>query len=656
MKGLESLTSLSIQHCNLTSIPSKSFASLGQLKQLKINSFIDGNESRFLEIREDAIPENLELIDLSFNNMKSFPPTISCDLLHLNLLILSNNRIDSVDKLGFFKIDLNPNENKENEDKRDINLHENQNIVETEGLKEYNKSFETETKLPEKSNATEILSAKAVRLNNINSNIYTPCFRSLRSLSLNENDIKELPSGSFNTLSQLEYLYLAKNDVRNLSSQAFFGLFNLQVLDLSGNLITFIGRDTFSKCHLLEKLYLNNNSISILSNDIFDRLSELQILDLSFNNLTMDDSHEETFSGLRRLVILNLSHNKIPTLFSSVFNDLTSLQKLDISFNDLSFIEENTFTRMFNLYELDLSNNKIESLSSTSFAGLVGLNILNLSRNSLKNLHSNILHQSSNLKQILLSNNNFEELPSAVQNLSFLNYLDMSQNKILTLEFYDFKRLSNLHVFNLSSNLLKNISKSTFNSLQSLRVLDISDNNIESIKEGSLDSIKDLNVLKLSRNKLGNINGLFAGMEYLEELDLSENNINMFDYAFLPRQLLKLLIRKNNVKQLGNYYKVHRVLALEDIDASFNRIKEISEESLPNSIRRVSLEQNILYNVKPGTFTEKINIEYINFRMNQISKLNPKSISPKWITEKQKEGVYNKGQLPRVGCGKIRGA
>ena len=599
---MEGIERLNISWCKLATIPPTSLTSLYRLKTLNITTHNADWGSLALGIETKSLPPSLEQLNLQHNNIWNVPKYFFCKIYNLVRLDLSYNRLQDVEVLRFWNQVYSGDEDKFYDSTNDENV----------------TSANIKLKL-----LPEITSAKESK----------SCGRALQELILSHNEFIHLPPGGFSVLSGLRKLILNDNDIRAISNEAFIGLDSLLVLDLSNNHIMTIENGTFITNILLERLYLKNNSLDSINNELFSNLHELQFLDLSWNKLELAENFEDIFSELWRLVILDLSHNRLKSVVQSLFKGLTSLQKLDLSHNQIKTLEEGSLYHMSNLYELELSHNQLLSLGEESFTGLLGLSLLDLTNNTLVDLHPNIFKHSSNLKEIYLKENNFQSIPNALENLSFLKVLDISKNFIEAFEPFVFRDVGNLVLLNISYNILTSLQETSLRGLTSLRVFDVSNNDIIEIKQEAFSKASNIKLLNFSSNRLSDINGYFSAMEKLEFLDLSGNNIKMFDYSFLPRQLLKLNIENNKIKRLGNYYKVHNVLYLKEIKASFNHLHTLNDISLPNTLARVILDNNNISDVKPSTFKDKTNLEYLDLRNNNITKINPKSITPKLGTE-----------------------
>ncbi|XP_063632810.1 peroxidasin [Cydia splendana] len=112
----------------------------------------------------------------------------------------------------------------------------------------------------------------------------------LRSLLLNDNQLRALRSGAFHGLRRLKYLYLYRNRIKNIDPDVFKGLPHLEQLYLHVNEIHEIQADTFSNMPRLERLYMHNNRLAHVPFGSFTGMPKLRKLRLDSNALVCDCS------------------------------------------------------------------------------------------------------------------------------------------------------------------------------------------------------------------------------------------------------------------------------------------------------------------------------------------------------------------------------
>ncbi|XP_018015030.1 toll-like receptor Tollo [Hyalella azteca] len=488
------------------------------------------------------------------------------------------------------------------------------------------------------------------RLQDINdlsfNNAIKKCAPRLRQLDLSFNHFNVVPPFAFSALKNLTSLNLSLNGIQDLADQALFGMYSLEVLDISGNLLSTLPPELFKENKRLTKLYARNNSITVLAPGLFTGLYMLLELNLADNDLTNTWVNSETFMDLLRLASLDLSHNKISRLDAATFRDLTNLQVLNMERNQLESINDNTFSGLFRLHTLILSENRLKLLTDLTLEGLVELAHLRLDFNQIFSVDSDALRNSTKLKDLHLSNNYLQEVPLVLKKLRNLLSLDLSGNSISEVMKRSFKDLQQLTVLNLANNEIETISKEVFKYLAMLRVLNLSQNKIRTIENGAFDHNHNLKAIRVDDNVLTNVHGLFSDLSQLKWLNLSKNHLEMFDYAFIPLGLEYLDLRSNLINELGNYFELESQLSLRILDASFNKLREVSSSSIPDSVEIIFLNNNLISQIQPYTFFKKKNLTRVDLFSNLLQHLDQNALRLSVLEPSKSQPEFYIGENP----------
>lgn len=169
----------------------------------------------------------------------------------------------------------------------------------------------------------------------------------------------------FIELPALKVLDLRSCQLKELEPTIFQSLVNLEELYLFYNFIECLDAETFSSLKSIKNLQLNHNQICELDRNLFQGLSQLKELDLSSNSIRVIP--EGLFRDLASLEILNLNENSIDFVneerdqqgFASVFQGLTNLNDLDLGYNCITGIPEGMFQCLHSLKVLYLHENEI---------------------------------------------------------------------------------------------------------------------------------------------------------------------------------------------------------------------------------------------------------------------------------------------------------
>lgn len=392
----------------------------------------------------------------------------------------------------------------------------------------------------------------------------------IKELDLANNKFEEIDLSLFNRFDRLMVLNLSYNTIKYVSNE-FGRLDNLIELNLSFNLIQSLSKRIFEELPNLKKLYLFNNKLYNVHSDLFKNLTQLEELDLSNN--TLQEFHSKTLKNLSNLQSLNLSNNPLEEFDSKILENQSNLQSLNLSFNSLTKLDSNLFNQKDKLEKIILNDNKLTSIDFL-FDEVVYIRILNLSNNKLSTIDNNTFDNNSNLTELNLSKNQIKKLDGVVfKRLINLTSVDLSENLIDSIDVKEIQKLKKLSNLNLNGNRLRSFDFSILNSLKNLNILRLNKNLIYNI---SMDSISNSNLVKLylNNNKINRIDGTFSGLVKMEEIDLSKNQIDSLPSNIFENlnQLRIVNLRDNKIKSLDqNVFKDQP--KIEEIDLGSNQLR-----------------------------------------------------------------------------------
>ncbi len=138
--------------------------------------------------------------------------------------------------------------------------------------------------------------------------------------------------------------------------------------------------------------------------------------------------------------------------------------------------------------------------------------------------------------------------------------------------------------------------------------------------------MNQLKGLRLDNNNLIDLNGIFASLTNLKWLNVSSNNLEWFDYAFIPRSVEWLDLSHNEISELGNYYH-QQDFNLHTLDATFNKITSLDDLALPaKRLQVVRLQHNNISRVEAHTFAELAYLNLVDLRHNLLNNLAKQSL------------------------------
>ncbi|XP_037083033.1 toll-like receptor Tollo [Pollicipes pollicipes] len=559
--GLTGLAELTVERCRIATLP----AVLDQLRQLRSLSLRTFNDDVHMVVEGGALGElqALQHLDLSHNRLWTLPGALLCPLQNLRSLNLSHNHIQDAEGLG---------------------LHGAGDPISLSGP--------LECRLPE-----------------------------VTSLDLSHNRVPTVGTAMLEPFPALLRLSLRHSRVELLEDGALDSVPSLGQLDLSGNELVSLPHDLFLRTTTLSKIRLANNSLSALTPGLFSGLSQLQLLDLSGNQLTSTWINSQTFSGLVRLVVLDVSANRLNQIDQSMFSDLYSLQMLKLQDNQIDAISANTFAALSNLHTLALSRNNLHRIDTLSLNGLHMLSSLSMDGNIIDTVRKGAFKNTTNLRNLKLNENRLTRVPEAFEDLHLLETLDLGSNYASSVEDKRFFGMNQLQSLHMQGNMLTNVTSKMLSSLPQLKVLNLANNLISAVQFEAFESNAALEAIRLDGNQLTNISGLFRGLSRLRWLNMSNNQIDTFDYGMLPNGIQWLDLHQNKIRQLGNYDDVASQMSITTLDASFNRLTSLSGKSLPNSVELLVLNDNLITHVEQYTFFLMTNLSRVDLFANQITKL-----------------------------------
>ncbi|MBU1626969.1 GTP-binding protein [bacterium] len=131
-----------------------------------------------------------------------------------------------------------------------------------------------------------------------------------------------------------------------------------------------------------------------------------------------------------------------------------------------------------------------------------------------------------------LYNLDLDQILPEVFELKYLQYLDMTLNKITSIP-DDIEDLNNLEILDLSENLLTSIPDNIGN-LKNLQLLNLGDNILSTLPD-SLYELNNLKEIDLYCNELISISEKICRLKIIKCIDLGNNNIK-----YIPKEILEL--------------------------------------------------------------------------------------------------------------------
>ncbi|KAK4593993.1 hypothetical protein RGQ29_017889 [Quercus rubra] len=477
------------------------------------------------------------------------------------------------------------------------------------------------------------------------------------------------PNSFMNLSSSLTSLNLFECGLKGRFPDNIFHLPNLQLLDLSYNYNLTGSLPTYNWSTPLKSLGLSITEFLIDLPNLISNLKSLKKLYLRRCNFT--GSYLAHLPNLTQITSLDLSYNNFGGQFPWSLLNFEVLTYLDLSGNNfIGQLPEVTT----NLTQILSSNNS----SNSQLVNKIPSNLehLLLSRNLLNGTVPSWVYTIPSLRFLCLNYNQFTGHIGDFQHNSLVVLL-LNNNNLhgpLPLSLSKSVNLSELSIsFN---NLSGNVESKIFSKLKSLQYLDMSNNPLLSLSSFTFATniLPKLSSLSLSSCKLSEIPHFLRTAEYIEDLNLSKNQIKgnipkwflevgkdslyslNLSYNFLtsvghlPWKYMDILDLRSNMLQgplpvpplFISFFSVSRnnitgqisssicnLSFVSYLDLSYNHLSNLIPPCLGNLsdyLIDLDLRSNNLNGTIPTTFAKGCYLRSLKLNGNQLEGLLPQSL------------------------------
>ncbi|XP_070490388.1 leucine-rich repeat protein SHOC-2 [Chironomus tepperi] len=343
----------------------------------------------------------------------------------------------------------------------------------------------------------------------------------LGTLDIARGKIRAIRSNDFSKLKNLQTLVIASNEIELLEKDCF--PVTLTSLHIGRNKVPSLN-GTLQQLTEMKMLFINGNNLKTLDDELPDA-PKLIMLMASHNHL---EKLPKTLKNLIDLDTCYFNDNRLRSL-DGLFSHRNSLVRLYLENNDIEYLAQDEFLKSENIDEIQLASNQISSLNK-SLLYVTNLRYMNLSSNLLREFSMHEIYGLMKLRLLDLSHNRIEKLTgrngniAEMPSLTLLTQLLLGNNLLKSLDGV-LAGLGNLRRLILSDNLLENIHAEDFERMEELEILDLSKNRLKSLEAFSKAYLPTLQLLNASHNLMTTTGKDFHGLPVLCTADLSNNEI-----------------------------------------------------------------------------------------------------------------------------------
>ena len=277
------------------------------------------------------------------------------------------------------------------------------------------------------------------------------------------------------------------------------------------------------------------------------------------------------------------------------FKKLKQLYVSRTGIKDYSFIKN-----IPTLEGIDFSENDIQDISFLK--DYPNLKLVSAAGNNIENI--DVLKNLTNLESLNLDNNKIKDI-SALQDLNHLRAVSLENNNITRLDALSSKNeLERLFLSNNSGLELATLKN------DSLEQLTVNNTNIRDLSVVS--NLPKLKKIVANDNKITTLSHL-KNAKVLESVEVNNNKIESLDFE--NSTITSLEIKNNKLEDINN---VHKLSALENLDASGNKISEFPSNK-QNKLINLTVNNNVIRTM------ENVNnltaLKYLTMSNNYVSTL-----------------------------------
>ncbi|KAK7881275.1 hypothetical protein WMY93_029684 [Mugilogobius chulae] len=387
---------------------------------------------------------------------------------------------------------------------------------------------------------------------------------------------------------------------------------------------------TVNRCQLMQNTAVcNQRQLSSVPPNLSQNIEELQ---LNYNHITT--LTDDCLIHYPALTTLSLACNELQTIQPTAFQNSQFLTSLNLANNNLYVGYQDSSEALKTLpmlNALDLSENKLdEEMTAVLLENLTSVEYLNLSGNLVQRLDENIFSHLYHLKELDLQRNVLFEIDNAFHSNRKLERLNLAFNNFPCLT--DF-HMTELVVLNASYNFIDwFISRQDLNETFQLETLDLSHNNL--LFFPFLPSRSHLQNLYLSNNRLNFYQHLEDNVTYtnmtttVEFYNLKNHAANVTAELWKEdlhgdlSSLQLLDLRGNRVSYFPQGF-IRSMPHLSRLNLCINCLETLNftSERFSGALYELDVSQNRLNHIQASedALTALSNLTYFNLSQNNLN-------------------------------------
>ncbi|MHA2424525.1 MAG: leucine-rich repeat domain-containing protein [Candidatus Thorarchaeota archaeon] len=243
--------------------------------------------------------------------------------------------------------------------------------------------------------------------------------------------------------------------------------------------------------------------------------------------------------------------------------------------------------------EISLAGMSIQEISFIEIGPLNDLRVLDLSDNKLETIELDFLRESKALQEIDIKDNEILSLNTKpLESLKELRELQVSGNLMKDLDLSGLSGCKELKILNISNNHIHGIDLDPLCSCSGLVELNVQGNQLEAIDLTPLESSSELQILNLSHNWIREIDlGPLSGKNSIQSINMSENPVSQIDLSPLEEctSLETLILDWTQIASL-DLGPLSSCVNLRRLGIAHNKITELNLWPLAETLNLQSLD------------------------------------------------------------------